>query len=209
MKTRKSISHLTGKEQTTLHEIKKRVIELVQPLIIYCCSSELRTSIKRNCFSAPVRNEDWQFDCELLVVLPDEHEFPATMAEQITQATEPWGRVQVRLHTLEAVSRYLHEENLFFSWVHKYAILLFEQNGAVAKLPPPIHKRAEHQQQALQFYTADPAMTNYLTEKLVTTVPPNPAPSIEKQGTPIELRVLLYLKDGKIEAGPLQATTSD
>lgn len=203
MKTRKSISHLTGKEQTTLHEIKKQVVKMVQPLIIYCYGSELSTTITRSCFTTPVREESWQFSCALLVVVPDNHELPATIATEIAEATAQWGRVTVRVHTHEVVSRHLHDENLFFSWVHKFAMLLYEQNGATAKLPPQINKRAEYQQQAFQFYIANPEMPSYLTEKLAPIVQEIPVQSTGTPPKPIELRLFLYLKDGKLE----QATT--
>ncbi len=167
MKVHRSVAHLTGKEQNALHNIKNRVVEKLKPQLIFCYRTETKQSIQRNCFTNPRKAEDWQFSCNLLIVISEKTTIEDHVLKETIQLTEPFGNVNVKVHPLDFVLNQLEENTLFFVWVHRTAIVLYERDKVLEQFPSPIPKREEYQKQVEEFYQQNPGMTNYLEEKMV------------------------------------------
>ncbi|HEY4065172.1 MAG TPA: hypothetical protein VGM30_24900 [Puia sp.] len=167
MKAHSSISHFTAKEQNALHNIKNRIVDHVGPLIIYCFGSKARIYTQRSCFTTKKTKEEWDFSCDLLIIVPDDTIIGANTFKEVYQSTAPFGEVNVIIHPLDFVINHLKEGNLFFSWVHRSAIILYEKSNAIRLLPHRIASRIEYQQQAERFYLDKAIAINYLEVKLL------------------------------------------
>src|SRR5690606_3059314 len=111
--------------------------------------------------------EDWQFSCNLLIVLPEKTIIEDHVLIETIQLIEPFGNVNIKVHPLDFVLNQLEENTLFFVWVHRTAIVLYEKGKVLEQFPPPIPKRKEYKKQVETFYHTNPDMNNYLEEKMV------------------------------------------
>lgn len=141
MKTHNSISHFTSKEQNNLHCIKKKIVEHLHPLIIYCVGSNISHSITRSCLASEKRTEEWEFECELLVVLSNDNTHQQDALQEIERLAEPFGRVEATIYTLDSFVQRLQEEDVVMSNIRRKAILLYEKDNATQQLPQPIKKQ--------------------------------------------------------------------
>lgn len=197
MKKHNSISHFTGMEQNALHCIKNRIVERLQPLIIYCFDSSISTTIQRSCFPLKKKSEEHNFTCKLLVVLSDETTIEDSVIKEIEEITAPYGKATVITHTLAVIIEKLKESNLFFSWIHRSAVTLYEKNNATKLLPTPISGRQEYREQAERFYSENPDLANYMRDKLAIV---NPViAEVKDKPQPIEIRLFLEFVDGKLQ----------
>lgn len=190
-KTPHSISHLSAKEQNALHCIKKKIVTHGQPLLIYCWNSSVTYSLERNCFLSKKRLEDWQFSCQLLVVMPSSTAITSEFRAEIKYLTELLGRVEIVLCSLDMFRQKLSKNNLFFSWLRCSATLLYESHNALDQLPPMLSKRPEYRHEAEAYYLNDPRMHDYMEAKLqmVQEIPEPPA----AESTPVQ-PIEIYLK---------------
>ncbi len=194
MKTRQSINHFTGREQNSLNNIAKKIVDRLQPLVVYCWGSDFSNGIKRNCFSITKKREEWSFYCDLLIIIPNNVVVGDGIQEQIAELTQPFGKVRAIIHPLDFLAAELKNGNLFFSWVHRSAIVLYEKGNIREQLLPPVSKK--WQQQAEQFYLRDPAMASYLDEKIRAV---NQVYHENKKGvkrSPIEIHLRFEIKEG-------------
>lgn len=198
MKTHKSISHLSGKEQNSLYCIKKIIVEHIRPLIIYCWNSQISYMLQRNCFNAQKIVEDWDFNCDLLVITTADTVVDKAVLQETEALTAPFGRVKLRIHPVDFITQCMQEGNLFFSWVHRNAIVLYERDNGLKQLPPPVPRRQEYQKQAESFYLNNPDMSNYLEEKL-PAVENSTAEGQSKRSTvkPVEIRLVIEVSNEK------------
>lgn len=58
----------------------------------------------------------------------------------------------------------MNEGNLFFNWVRKRGILLFDRNATSRLLPPEVEQTVKKEADA--FYQEDTTMEDYLTRNL-------------------------------------------
>ena len=98
------------------------------------------------------------------------------------------------IHPLGFVLRQMNEGNLFFSWVHKNGMLLYDRNNSAQLLPAPVP--GEYRQQAEAFYTNNPEMNNYLAVKLQPIVKPEPKKEQTSTFQPVEIRLTLDTAKG-------------
>lgn len=173
MKTKTSISHLTGKEQNALHCIKKKIIEHLPPLLIFCFNSNITQSINRSSFTSKLREEDWNFSCNLLIVVPNDATIGNDTKKEVEELVEQFGKVNAFIHPLDFVIQQLKDGNLFFTWVRRNAIILYNKDNSLQLLPPPISKHQEYQQQAEQFFSENPNFENYLEKKIIPVSQPS------------------------------------
>lgn len=166
MRTHKSIDHLTGSEQTYLRCIKNKIAGRFHPLLIYYFDSYYSTSIKRSCFSTKGRIEEKTFNCSILIVLPNDNMLPDNMQSHATALTMDLAQVTAFFCSLENYVQHLNDHNLFFSWIHRNAVILYEKANTSAALPEAISK-PHYRKQAECFYTQNPTFTNYLNEKIL------------------------------------------
>ncbi len=201
MKKHTSISHLSGKEQNTLHAIKNLLLEQVQPLLIYCFNSTAVNTVQRNCFRSSKRTEEFNFSADLLVVVMDESPIDDTRTKEIETLAAALGKVRLDIHTLAVTKKLLEERSLFFSWVHRTAIVLYQRGNTMQLLPPRIAGLPEYRQQVEQFLIKYPDIMDYLPEKLVTIKPATETQKAQPQQITIQL--LLEVKDGAIQVATL------
>lgn len=169
MKTKTSISHLTGKEQEALHNIKKQVIEYLPPLLIFCFDSYSTQSISRSSFISEKRVEEWEFSCNLLIIAPNEASITQETKKEIEELVAPFGKANVFVHTLDFVAEKLNDNNLFFRWVQRNGILLYEKDNSCQKLPAAINMHKEYKEQAEQYFAQNPNFENYLDVQLISS----------------------------------------
>lgn len=195
MKAQDYISQLNGREQNAFHCIKKLVAARLQPLIIYCYSCETVVHTRRHCFMTKRINETRQFTCDLLLIIPDECVIEDALKTEVQEIISHLGRVNMIIHPLNFVIQQLNAGNLFFNWIRKNGILLFEKNATTQLLPAPVGK--EFRQQAEQFYLRDPKMTNYLQEKLQMIITTQHLKKLDNPGQkPVEIRLTLDPENG-------------
>ncbi|AHF14704.1 hypothetical protein [Niabella soli] len=162
------MSQLNGREQNAFYCIKKLVAARLQPLIIYCYGCETLVHTRRNCFMTKQRTEQRQFSCDLLLITPDECVIDDALKTEVQEITSHLGKVNMIIHPLSFVIQQLNAQNLFFNWICRNGMLLFDKNASTQLLPAAIGR--EYRRQAEEFYTGDPEMTNYLEEKLQPVV---------------------------------------
>lgn len=160
------VSQLNSNEQNALHFIKNEIAEHINPLLIFCWNSQSHYTLQRNCFTTKGEIEEWTFSCNLLVIMPEGLEISKNMHEEISALAISYGTVHVIIHTVDFMSRKIKEHNLFFNWVHRSAILLYERDNALQQLPPALPELEEYRHQADCYYSTNPEMLNYLEEKL-------------------------------------------
>lgn len=165
MKSKTSISHLTGKEQKVLRNIKKKLIERLPPLLIFCFNSHSTQSVSRSDFITQTSVEDWEFSCSLLIILPDGATIDNETKKEIQDQVAPFGKVNVFIHRLNFMRQKLEDSNLFFTWVQHNAILLYNKDNSWQLLPTVIKKQA-YKEQAKEYFLQNPNFENYLDVKI-------------------------------------------
>ena len=123
MKVQKSIEHYPAKEQATLRVIKDKILEYVQPLIIYCVTCVSTTEREWSCFSHTRRRKEWTFECDLLLVLPNDAIIDETTKKTMVEQTAAFGQVTLFIHPLDYVMQQIKEgkseEEIRKSWEPK------------------------------------------------------------------------------------------
>ncbi|GAB3414562.1 hypothetical protein [Niabella aquatica] len=187
------ISHLKGKEQNAVHCIKKLITNQLHAQIIYCFGCQTVSTIKRTAFSKKQLNEERQFTCNLLIITPDAVPISHEKIAEVQELTAHFGQVNMTIHPMAFMLQQLNKGNLFFNWVHKNGMLLYDRNNITHLLPPPVEN--EYWPQAEAFYTNDPEMTSYLEVSLQPIVKPE-----SKKGKvpmqPLEIRLMLTPQQG-------------
>jgi len=161
-----NFSQLNSNEQNALQLIKRKIAEHLKPLLIFCWNSRVNYSLQRNCFTAKQITETWTFSCNLLIVMPEGAVIGENIHKELRALTISYGAVHAIIHSIDFMSGKMKEHNLFFNWVHRYAVLLYEHDNSFQQLPPPIPEVKEYQRQADSYYLSNPEMLNYLEEKL-------------------------------------------
>ncbi len=190
----KYISQLNGKEQNAIFCIKKLIALRVQPLGIYCFGCQATVHTKRSAFITRQFQEERHFTCDLLVITSDETAIDDAMKTEIQEMVAHFGKVNMIIHPVGFVIQQLNEGNLFFNWVCKYGMLLFEKNAGTQLLPAPIGK--EYGQQAERFYLSDPQMANYLQVRLQPIAGRESEKNNHSATKPVEIRLTLDAANG-------------
>lgn len=194
MKMTNYISQLSGKEQNAVFCIKKLITARIQPLLIYFFGCETTVTTKRSAFITRQFKEVRHFTCDLLIITADEALIDDALKTDIQEMTAHFGKVSMLIHPLGFMTKQMNEGNLFFNWVRKNGMLLFERNAATQFLPAVIG--GEYKQQAQQFYEKDAQMSNYLEERFQAIA--NPASQKKSNGAikPVEIRLTLDAANG-------------
>ena len=135
MKVQKSIEHYPAKEQATLRVIKDKILEYVQPLIIYCVTCVSTTEREWSCFSRTGRRKEWTFECDLLLVLPNDAIIDETTKKTVVEQTAASGQVTLFIHAFDYVLQQIKEGSVFFRGVRDGAVLLYERDNTTKLLP--------------------------------------------------------------------------
>ncbi|MFT4095416.1 MAG: hypothetical protein QM640_17445 [Niabella sp.] len=193
------ISQLNGKEQNAVHCIKKIIATQLGALIIYCFGCTTSISIKRSAFMRKQLAEIRQFSCDLLIITPDAVTIDDEKKTEVQEMIAHFGQVNMTIHTLGFTLQQLNEGNLFFNWVHKNGMLLYNRNNGTHLLPPPAD--AGYWPQAEAFYISDPEMASYLDVFLQPPVIPEPKKKAASS-QPLEIRLMLDPREGWQPAAP-------
>jgi len=183
------INQLNGKEQNAVHCIKKLIANQLNALIIYCFGCKTNISIKRTAFIKKQFKEDRHFACDLLIITPDIIEVDEEKRAEVQEMIAHFGTVNMVIHPLGFILRKMNEGNLFFNWVHKNGMLLYDRNNSSQLLPGPV--AAEYRQQAQAFYNTNRGMNNYLEVKLQPIVKPEPKKEATPACQPVEIRLIV------------------
>lgn len=172
MKNHASISHFSGREQHALLRLKNKIVELYRPLIIYLIGCNSSQYLIRHCFDNPRNDNQWCISCDLLLILPIGESLPENTAEELKSISKDYGHIHLIAHPFDFVEKQLQAHSLFFCWVQRRAIILYERDNAVEKLPEPVQNMKQYEKQVHQFFANNPNYENYLEAKL------SPLPSI-------------------------------
>lgn len=188
------ISQLNGMESNAIHCIKKLVASQLNALIIYCFGCKTNSVITRTAFIKRQLQEDRHFTCDLLVITPGYMQADEAKRAEVQEMVAHFGTVNMVIHPLYFVLKHMNDGNLFFNWVHKNGMLLFDRNNTSQLLPQPVG--GEYRPQAEAFYNNDPGMYNYLDVKWQPIVKPGPAnpPAVMQQ--PVEITLQLDPTNG-------------
>jgi len=194
MKMTNYISQLSGKEQNAIFCIKKLIAATINPLVIFCFGWEAVVRTKRSAFITQQFKEERHFTCDLLIITPDEAVIEETMKTEIQEMTSHFGKLNMVIHPIGFVVKEMNEGNLFFNWVSKNGMLLFERNVTTLLLPAVISR--EYKQQAQQFYEKDAQMSNYLEERFQAVASPAAQKKSNAAIKPVEIRLTLDAANG-------------
>ena len=126
MKVHKSIGHYSAKERKALYVVKNAIVAHLQPLIIYCLTMHSTITVERSCFIRNKRIKEWSFECDLLVILPNDVIVSPDTNKQVEQLTASTGKVTVIIHPFDFFVQKVKEKNPFFSQAYRCAAVLFD-----------------------------------------------------------------------------------
>lgn len=182
------IGQLNGKEQNAVHCIKKLISNQLNALIIYCFGCKTNICIQRSAFTKSHYKEKREFNCDLLIITPDEIVVDEEKRAEIQEMIAHFGTVNMVIHPLGFVLRKMNEGNIFFNWVCKESMLLLDHNNSTQLLPTPVENA--YRPQAAHYYINNPAMNNYLEVKFEPLVKPGPK---KEPAAPQQLEIKLTL----------------
>ncbi len=188
------IGQLKGKEQNAVHCIKKLIANQLHALIIYCFGCQTISTIKRTAFSKKQFKEERQLTCDLLIITPDTVEISNEKKTEVQELIAHFGQVNMTIHPITFVLQQLNKGNLFFNWVNKNGMLLYDWDNSTQLLPPPAG--SEYWPQAEAFYTSDPEMASYLDVSLQPIVKAAPKKETAIAPQPFEIRLTLDPQQG-------------
>ena len=188
------ISQLNGKEKNALFCIKKLIAATIKPLVIYCYGCEVTVHTKRSAFITKQFKEERHFTCDMLIIMPDESVIDEEMKSEIQEMTAHFGHLNMLIHPLGFVLKQMNDGNLFFNWVRKNGMLLFERNATIQLMREAIG--SEYKQQAEQFYSSHPEMETYLEQRLQPVATAAPQKKSDPSIKPVEIRLTLDATNG-------------
>jgi|SRR5665647_182493 len=174
--------------------VRKLITNQLNALIIYCFGCKTNINIKRSAFIKNQFKEERQFTCDLLIITPDTMVVDEEKRAEIQEIVVHFGTVNMVIHPLSFVLRKLNEGNIFFSWVQREGMLLFDRNNSTALLPPPVE--GAYRPQAAHYYLKDYAMNDYLDVKFEPIVKPEPNQKPAQPSQPVEIKLTLDAANG-------------
>ena len=131
MKASVPFHRYTGKENAAIRFITDAIINHLDPLIIYCLTSVSNTSIERSCFNNKKRITEWTFECDLMIVVPDNSPVHENTKAEISKLTEDFGEVNVFIHPLEYVEEKIKEGSSLFVVARRDAVVFYKRESSV------------------------------------------------------------------------------
>lgn len=166
MKNHTSISHFASSERQALLRLKNKIVVLYKPLIIYLIACNSTTRITRNYLAYPKNDSQWTCSFDLLLVLPEGVSLPENAAHDLKSIHKDYEHIHLIAHPFDFVRKQLQECSLFFCWVQRSAIVLYEREHSCEKLPEPVQNIKQYAKQVNQFLTDNPDYENYADTKL-------------------------------------------
>lgn len=166
MKAKNSISHFKGREQEAILRLKNKIARLYKPEIIYFIGSKSTTHLNRNCFSNPKNEDSWNFSCDLLVIMPDGAAVPENAPVELNTAIKKFDKIQIIVQPLGFVVQQLKEQSLFYCWIQRWGIILYQKEDTLEKLPAPLANIRQYTNVVHEFYKDNPTYENHNAVKL-------------------------------------------
>jgi len=188
------INQLNGTEQNAVYCIRKLISNQLNALIIYCFGCKTDISIQRSAFTKNNFKEKREFSCDLLIITPDTAVVDEEKRRDIQEMIGHFGRVNMVIHPLSFVLRKLNEGNIFFSWVQREGMLLFDRNNTTQLLPSAVE--GAYRPQAAQYYLKHYAMNDYLDAKFEPLIKPEPKQKPSQPSQPVEIKLTLDAANG-------------
>lgn len=167
MKIRKSIDHFTRREQNALLHIRKKVVEALQPQLLFFLNSHFLTSLRRDYLAKDRRTEVCYFSCDLLTILPDNAPLlqDDTVMQELESKLLPLGKVNLITYPMERFVLELQNKTFFLPTIYRHAILLHEHGDCFQKTlrsiyPEPAQKLLPHQEADLIFSPSPISLEN-------------------------------------------------
>jgi hypothetical protein len=113
---------------------------------------------------------------------------------EIQEMIGHFGTVNMVIHPLSFVLRKLNEGNIFFSWVQREGMLLFDRNNTTQLLPAAVE--GAYRPQASQYYLGNTAMNDYLEVKFQPIVKPESKKEPIAPAQPVEIKLTLDAANG-------------
>lgn len=131
---RSSISHFTGKEQNELNHIVKRIVENIAPESIYLYGSRTTDQLSRSFFTDKARREDHRSMYDLVIIIRDDEKLEEEAIRQFAgNIINRYAKASIILHRRGFLINRIVEGNFFFSWLPRFAIVLYHKG------PMPTH----------------------------------------------------------------------
>lgn len=166
MKKHQSISYFTGREQQALLRLKNQIVKLYKPIIIYFIGCRSTTHLVRNYLAHPRNENQWHFSCDLLLIMSDESSLPENAVEELKNLSNEYDHIRLLTHSFNFVQQQIKEYSLFFCWMQRRAVILYESDKSVDKLPESVHNMKQYEHQVHQFFLDNPNYDNYTEIKL-------------------------------------------
>lgn len=100
------------------------------------------------------------------MVLSDGTVLPENATEELKSLSKDYNRIRLFAHSFDFVGAQLKQYSLFFCWVQRRAIVLYEKDNACHKLPEPVQNMKQYEKQAHRFFANHPDCENYVEERL-------------------------------------------
>ena len=172
MKNKQSIAHYTGREQQALLRLKNKIAELYKPLIIYLIGCKSSYDVTRTCFANPRNDDQWNFSCDLLLVLPEGIVLPDNAPEELKSLNQEYEAIRLSGYPFDFVKKQLKQSSLFFCWMQRRAIVLYERDNTSQKLPEAVQNMKQYEKQVHELFANNPDYENY-TEIKLSPLPQN------------------------------------
>lgn len=171
MKKRRSIAHFTGREQYALRHIKNRIAAELDPLLIYHIDTTFSSHLQRSAFWSKRTMEQWHYNVRLLLIFEDGIAVNEDRLQQFVKALGSNIGLTIIQCGFTQMKEQLASGNLFFTWIHKKGIVLFNRNATLERIPPTDISVRKYAAQAQEWYKNDPTLTTAFVQLLHQPAP--------------------------------------
>jgi hypothetical protein len=154
MKNNRTIHFLPTKERAIVAKLVADIAELLQPLMIFYIASSFHKVQQRSIFPLSDMSESYLMDIKLLVVSNTQQDL-ASFAVKDNAIVDKVNYELIHTDILSVIRR-LNTYNLFYCWLYKNGILLYETDDAFNRLPAPVFSRKTYIPQIADWYSQFP-----------------------------------------------------
>jgi hypothetical protein len=133
MKTKKSIAHFTNEEQAAINNLKKKLIHVYNPLLIYLIAIKNSNIVKRDYLSYPIKSKKNGISLDVLVIVPDGFTL-FNHQNKIDNIHCTIMKVNLLTYTISEFHHELSAKSAFFYGVKKRAVVLYEHENTLENL---------------------------------------------------------------------------
>lgn len=165
MKTKTSIAHFTKEEQEALTNLKEKLIEVYNPLLIYLIAIENTHSLKRDSLSYPIKKIKTRFAIDVLVIVPDSPILFSHLNE-VDKIHNEISEVNLITYPLGQFQKELNDQSVFFCAIQKRSKILYEHENSLEELPTCRFINQTYKEKLLKYNSQYPNYKNHRVETL-------------------------------------------